>query len=65
MEGETVLDLVEVEVENMKGFNEGKIMIHTDCSKAWGLLISDWLKVIQLARGLGSIISKIIELEIN
>ena len=59
----TVLGLVDTVVNNMKGFNEGKIVMHTDCRKAWELLTEDRLKASEITGDGGSIISRIIELE--
>ena len=47
----------------MKGFNEGKIVIHTDCRKAWKLLTSEKLKESQLEGDCRSIISRVVELK--
>ena len=58
----SVLDLVSAVAHNMRGFNEGKIIMHVDCRKAWELLTTKVLKVSQLAGDRGSIISKTIEL---
>ena len=59
----TVFDLVEAVVENMKGFNKGKIVMHKCCRKVWELLESDGLKENQL-EGNGRLkISRIVELE--
>ena len=59
----TVLDLVDTVVMNMKGAEEGKIVINMDCRKVWELLTSKKLKESHLAGDSGSIIIEIIELE--
>ena len=62
-EAEIVFDLAETIVNNMRGYDEGKINIHPDCRKVWDLLTADELKSIQFTGDRGSIASKIIELE--
>ena len=59
------LDLAATVVHNMKGFDEGKLITCTDCSKVWELLTTKVLKASQLAGDGGSIVSKIIELHKN
>ena len=50
-------------MQNLKGVEEGKIVMSMDCRKLWELLTTKTLKVSQLAGDGESIIGKIIELE--
>ena len=55
-----MLDLVEgVEIE-MRGHDERKITIRTDCRKVWNFFAADGLKESQLEGHGGSIVSRII-----
>ena len=60
-EATTLLELVKYVEHNMRGYDEGKIITHTDCRKAWELLTCDNVKLSQLSGDGGSIISKKIE----
>ena len=58
-----LLDLVDSVVQNVTGSEEGKILMHMDCRKVWGLLTSKTFKGCQLIGDGGSIISKIVGLK--
>ena len=62
-EAATLLCLVEVVEINMRGCDEVKINIYTDCRKVWEMVAADGLKSSQLAGDGGSIVSRIIEIE--
>ena len=58
-----MLNLAEMVVWNMRGYDKGEIKACTNCYKVWEFLIADKLKGSQFSGDGGSIISKTIELE--
>ena len=59
----TLLDLSETVEINMRGNVKGKITINEDCRKPWEMVSADSLKVSQLEGDVGTIFSRIIEIE--
>ena len=61
-EATTLLDLLKAVEHNMRGYDDGIIIMHTDCRKVWALLTCDKVKSSQFSGDGESMISKIIEL---